>query len=169
MNTTEITSRTLGYKELKTYWIALAFVAGNIILPQLCHLMPMGGLRWLPIYFFTLVASCRYGWKAGLITAILSPLVNSALFGMPPAAALPAILLKSTMLAAFGGIAAERSRNLSIWAIAAVVIGYQLFGTLGEWAMGDTLHDAFQDFRIGLPGILVQIIGGWAVVRYILK
>lgn len=83
---------SLTYGETKTYLFAALFIAGNILLPQLCHLAPLGGVRWLPIYFFTLVGACKYGWRVGLLTALLSPLINSALFGMPAAAALPPIL-----------------------------------------------------------------------------
>ena len=40
----------LGLKEVKTYLLAAAFVIGNMALPQLCHLIPQGGLIFLPIY-----------------------------------------------------------------------------------------------------------------------
>ena len=62
---------------------------GNISLPQIFHLIPQGGIIWLPIYFFTLVGAYKYGWKVGLLTAVLSPTVNSLLFGMPMLASLP--------------------------------------------------------------------------------
>ena len=75
----------LSYSQVKTYIFAALFIVGNIALPQLCHLMPQGGLIFLPIYFFTLIAAYKYGFAVGLTTAVLSPLVNSAIFGMPPA------------------------------------------------------------------------------------
>ena len=87
----EIKIYNYGLNELKTYLFVLLFVAGNIILPQLCHLIPDGGKMFLPIYFFTLVASYKYGVKVGLMTAVLSPIINSLLFGMPAFALLPAI------------------------------------------------------------------------------
>ena len=99
METTAVKLYSTGYREAKTYLAAALFVAGNIVLPQICHLVPQGGLRWLPIYFFTLVGAYKYGWRVGLLTAVLSPAVNSALFGMPAAAMLPVILLKSVLLA----------------------------------------------------------------------
>ena len=86
METTAVKLYSTGYREAKTYLAAALFVAGNIVLPQICHLVPQGGLRWLPIYFFTLVGAYKYGWRVGLLTAVLSPAVNSALFGMPAAA-----------------------------------------------------------------------------------
>ncbi|HBF05018.1 MAG TPA: ECF transporter S component, partial [Prevotella sp.] len=84
-----------GYNETKTYLLAVAFVIGNVALPQLFHTIPQGGMIWLPIYFFTLIGAFKYGWRVGLLTAIASPIVNHQLFGMPMAAALPAILTKS--------------------------------------------------------------------------
>ena len=62
METTAVKLYSTGYREAKTYLAAALFVAGNIVLPQICHLVPQGGLRWLPIYFFTLVGAYKYGW-----------------------------------------------------------------------------------------------------------
>ena len=93
MQTIRVSYRPLGFDEAKTYWMAGLFILGNIVLPQLCHLVPQGGLRWLPIYFFTLIGACKYGWRVGLLTAVVSPLLNTVLFGMPAVAGLPAILL----------------------------------------------------------------------------
>ena len=109
IQTTAVRLYTWGYAEAKTYLAALLFVLGNIVLPQLFHLVPQGGMTWLPIYFFTLVGAYKYGWRVGLLTAIFSPLVNSALFGMPPVGALPAILLKSVSHGS--GIVISDSRN----------------------------------------------------------
>ncbi len=89
---------SLPFGNVKTYLFALLFVAGNIALPQLCHLVPAGGPTLLPIYFFTLIAAYKYGFKVGLLTALLSPVINHLLFAMPAAAVLPAILIKSGLL-----------------------------------------------------------------------
>ena len=164
METTSVKLHSWGFSDAKTYLVAALFVAGNIALPQLCHLLPQGGVRWLPIYFFTLVAAYKYGWRAGLLTALASPLVNSALFGMPATSALPAIVLKSTVLALAAGFAAARFKRVSLLLIAAVVLTYQIVGTLGEWAMVGSFYAAVQDFRIGVPGMLLQIFGGRAVI-----
>ncbi len=157
MQATTVKLHSLGYEQAKTYWIAALFVAGNVLLPQLCHLVPQGGVRWLPIYFFTLIAAYKYGWRAGMLTAVASPLINSALFGMPAADTLPPILFKSSLLAVAAGLTAARCRRVSLPLLAAVVLGYQAIGTLGEWAMTGSLRAALQDFRIGLPGMSLQI------------
>ena len=160
---------TLGYSRVKTYVTALLFVAGNIVLPQLFHLVPQGGVTWLPIYFFTLVGAYKYGWKAGLLTAVLSPVINSLLFGMPTAAALPAILLKSACLAIVAGLTAARFHKASLLLLAAVVVAYQAIGFIGEWAITGSAYLAAQDLRMGIPGMLLQIFGGYTCINYIIR
>lgn len=169
MQTSSLKLYSLEYSNIKTYWVAALFILGNIALPQLCHLMPMGGVRWLPIYFFTLVGAYKYGWRVGVLTALVSPLLNSLLFGMPQVAALPAIMLKSTFLAGIAGYAAARFHKVSLLLLAGVVLAYQVLGTFDEWLMVDSFYAALQDFRIGLPGMLVQVFGGWAVINWLLR
>ena len=169
MQTTSVKLYSLEYSEAKTYLAAALFLAGNIVLPQLFHTIRLGGPTWLPIYFFTLVGAYKYGWRAGLLTALASPVANALLFGMPAAAALPAIVLKSVLLAGAAGYAAARFRRASLALLAAVVLFYQAAGTLGEWALTGSFHAAVQDFRIGLPGMLLQIFGGWAFISFIIR
>lgn len=133
METTTLKLYSLEYKEAKTYLMAALFIAGNIVFPQLCHTANMGGPTWLPIYLFTLVGAYKYGWRVGLLTAVASPFINSAWFGMPVPASLPAILLKSILFAGIAGYTAYRFQKVSIVLMPAVVLGYQLTGTLGNY------------------------------------
>ncbi len=157
------------YTDAKTYLVASLFVIGNIMLPQLFHTVNMGGTTWLPIYFFTLIGAYKYGWRVGLLTAILSPLLNSFIFGMPPIAVLPAILLKSVILAGVAGYTALRFNKISIPLMLTVVLIYQIIGTIGEWVLTGHLHTALQDFRIGIPGMLLQVFGGWLIIKYMIR
>lgn len=163
--TQTIALQSLGVREAKTYLMAAIFIAGNIVLPQLCHLIPQGGLIFLPIYFFTLVAAYQYGPAVGLLTAVLSPLVNSAVFGMPHAAMLPIILCKGALLAIAAAWAAHRLGRVSFWGVLLAVVFYQAIGTIAEWAMSGSLQQALQDIRLGWPGILLQVVGGYLVLR----
>ena len=144
---------SLSFSNVKTYLFALLFVVGNIALPQICHLVPAGGPTLLPIYFFTLIAAYKYGFKVGLLTAILSPVINHLLFGMPAAAVLPAILIKSGLLAGAAALAAHYVKNISLLALLGVVLSYQIVGTAFEWALSRDFLLAVQDFRLGIPGM----------------
>lgn len=160
---------SLNYSNVKTYLFALLFVAGNIVLPQLCHLVPAGGPTLLPIYFFTLIASYKYGFRVGLLTAVLSPVINHLLFAMPGAAVLPAILIKSSLLAGASALAAHYAKKVSLLAILLAVLAYQIVGTAFEWALVGNFFAAAQDFRMGIPGMLIQWLGGYALLKAIAK
>lgn len=169
MQTSSIKLYSLNYNDSKTYIAAALFILGNIALPQLCHLVPQGGMILLPIYFFTLIGAYKYGWKVGLMTAILSPVINHLLFGMPAAAVLTPILVKSTILALTAGYVASHTRKVSLALIAGVVLSYQLLGGAFEWAFTGSFAAAVQDFRLGVPGMLLQVIGGYLFIKHLLK
>lgn len=161
--TTNLYSLTL--KEYKSYLFATLFVAGNIALPQLCHLIPNGGLIILPIYFFTLVAAYKFGWRVGIMCGIASPLINNLLFGMPGAEMLSIIMVKSTILAIAASAIAQKTKSVSLALLTLAVLSYQIFGTLIEWAMVQDFYVAIQDFRLGLPGMALQVIGGYLILK----
>lgn len=157
----------LAYSNHKTYLYSALFVLGNVVVPQLCHLIPQGGLILLPIYFFTLIAAYKYGLTVGLTTAICSPLVNHLLFGMPAMAVLPILLIKSSLLAVFAAMIAKKLGKVTLLGVALAVAGYQLVGGMFEWPMTGSFSAAVQDIVLGYPGILVQIFLGYVVLKSI--
>ncbi len=166
---TSIKLYALKIVDIKSYFFASLFISGNILLPQLCHLIPMGGPILLPIYFFTLIAAYKYGFFTGLLTAVASPLINHALFGMPSTEMLTAILIKSILLAIAAAYMAHKSQNLKLQNLLFIILFYQGFGMLAEWAMTGSIYAALQDVRVGIPGILLQLVGGYLLLRFIDK
>jgi hypothetical protein len=167
--TTSFISLNLSVKEWRTWLFTTLFILGNLILPQLCHLIPNGGFMLLPIYFFTLIAAYKFGLKVGLLTAIFSPLINSLLFGMPIVALLPIILTKSALLAILAAAVARRSKSVSVLLLTLVVLGYQVLGGMIEGLVAQNLMAGVQDFRIGFHGLMIQILGGWMVLKAMAK
>ena len=88
---------------------------------------------------------------------------------MPQAAMLPVIMVKSMLLVAVAAAVAYKFRRLSLSLMLLTVVGYQLLGSLFEWAYTGSLAAALQDVCLGVPGLLLQIFGGYAFIRYILK
>lgn len=163
--TTTFHPLNLKWSDTHTYMFVFLFAGGNLLLPQLCHLIPSGGLIFLPVYFFTLIASYKFGFKAGLITAICSPLLNSLLTGMPPIVLLPVILLKSCLLAMAAAWVAGTFKKVSVLHLLLVVLAYQITGSLAEWGITQSFAKATQDITIGIPGMLIQIFGGWILLK----
>lgn len=152
----EYTSRAtaLTLDNWRTYLFATLFTAGNIALPQLCHLVPQGGLLFQPIYLFTLIAACRWGWRVALLTALVSPLLNTLWFGMPSVAILPVVLLKSVVLALGVSWAMMSKVRKPLLVAVLVIIGAQLLGAVAEWA----LLSSATTLWFCLPGVVLQIV-----------
>ena len=169
MNNTTVRLYSLPISDIRTYLFASLFVAGNIMLPQLCHLIPQGGFIFLPIYFFTLIGAYKYGWRVGLLTAVLSPIINSALFGMPAAAMLPIIITTSSLLAIIASLVARHRQAVTILSLVTVVLAYQVLGGIAEGLICGDMLAGVQDFRLGYPGMLLQVLGGYALLKYVLN
>ena len=69
---------SFNYSELRTYLWSMLFVACNILLPQVFHLVPQGGIVFAPLSLVILAGSYKLGWKTGLLAAVASPLGNRA-------------------------------------------------------------------------------------------
>ena len=122
------------YAEAKTYLWAMVFVACNLILPQVFHLIPQGGIIFAPLSFVILAGAYKFGWKTGLLAALASPLVNHAITGMPAWEVMPVMTLKLAVIALVAGLAAQRFKTISLPLIIAVVLVSMALGALGELA-----------------------------------
>ena len=52
---------TLNYDETKTYMWAAIFVACNLVLPQVFHLIPQGGIIFAPLSLVILAGAYKFG------------------------------------------------------------------------------------------------------------
>lgn len=145
----------------QTYLKSALFIAANIALPHLFHLIPGGGVMFLPIYFFTLIAAMRYGWQMALLTAVMSPLAGNALFGAPASHMLADMVLKGCMLSAVASLAAARFGK-ALWVCAASVVAAWTIVAVAELPFMGAAY-AFQDFVTGVPGMVMMALGCWIV------
>ena len=162
---TSVSLDLLNFGNYRTYLTALVMIACNLISPAMCHAFGLDGNVWLPIYFFTLVCAYKWGWRAGLLTALVSPVLNSLLFGLPAVAMAGIITIKLVLLAIVAAWVSRRCGSASVALLAAVVVFYQIFGTLADWAISGNFDLALSHIRTGIPGLLIQIFGGYAVLR----
>ena len=132
------------------------FVAANLALPHLFHLVPGGGIAFLPIYWFTLVGVMRYGLLMGISAAALSPLVGYLLFGAPASAMLPDMLLKGVLLCAAAALTVRLWGIGVLSAAAAIVVAWAVAG-LVEWPFAGAAY-AFQDFVTGAAGLILMSV-----------
>ena len=157
----------LNYDEAKTYLWTTIFVVCNMVLPQLFHLIPQGGIIFAPLSFVILVGAYKFGWKTGLLAAVLSPIVNHLVFGLPEMSVLPVMMLKLVVLALVAGLVAQRFKTVTLPLIIGVVLISLAIGCLGEFFITDGIQATIADFTIGWPGLLLQVFGSWLILKYV--
>jgi len=158
---------TLNYSEAKTYLWAMIFVACNLILPQVFHLIPQGGIIFAPLSLVILAGAYKFGWRTGLLAALLSPIVNHTITGMPAWNVLPVMVVKLMILAMIAGLTAEYFKKVSITLLVGVVLVSMAFGALGELLFTGGITASIQDVTVGWPGILLQVLGSWLILKYV--
>lgn len=151
--------RNLSFSDLRLYLFGAAFVIGNVVLPSFLHQFGMAGQVFLPLYFFSLVGGLAFGWRCGLLTGIMSPLVSFWLSGMPPVAILPFVVLKSALLGTIGGVAVTiRPARFPLLAAFVAIVAAQLVGTAALFLKFHNLKQSTLDLAVGYPGLLFQLI-----------
>ena len=165
---------SLGLRSPRLYIASLCLIAGNVILPALAHHIPGGGPALMPLFFFTLIAGWEFGLSCALLTALGSPLISFALTGMPRPSALMGVILSSIALGLLAAVFSTlfsttgRSRRGSAsWGVrlvslAAIVAMHQAL--LMGLALSNGLDPALKGLVMRLPGTLLQILGGCAVI-----
>ena len=157
----------LNYDEAKTYLWATVFVACNLVLPQLFHLIPQGGVIFSPLSLVILAGAYKFGWKTGLLAALASPLVNHLITGMPAWEVMPVMTMKLAVLAIVAGLAAQRFKTVSLPLLIGVILVSKIIEALGELAITGGIAATIADFTIGWPGLLLQVFGAWLILIYV--
>lgn len=158
---------TLTLDEARTYLWVLIFVGANLLLPQVFHLVPQGGIIFSPLSLVIMAGAYKLGWRVGLLAALASPLVNHLITGMPAMSVLPVMTLKLAVLALVAGFTAQHFRRATIPLLIGVVLLTELLGGLGELALMGGIDATIQDFTVGWPGMLLQIVGTYMIVKYL--
>ena len=164
---TNIRLYALNYDEVKTYMWAAIFVVCNLVLPQVFHLIPQGGIIFSPLSLVILAGAYKFGWKTGLLAALLSPTVNHLLTGMPAWSILPVMTMKLAVLALVAGLVAQRFKAVNLPLLIGVVLVCKAIEAVGELALTGGISATIADFTIGWPGLLLQVFGTWFILKYV--
>jgi len=128
------------------------------VLPLVAHLIPQGGIIFAPLSLVILAGAYKLGWKVALLAAVVSPLLNHYLTGMPAWGVLQVMMLKLVVLALAAGLTAQYFRKATLPLIVGVVLAAEIIGGIGEWALTGDIVATVSDFTIGWPGLLLQIV-----------
>ena len=143
-------------------------IALCVVLPQAFHAIPRAGAIYLPMHIPVLLCGLICGWPFGLLCGIAGPLLSSLFTGMPPAAALPSMIIECAVYGCASGLLMSivRTKNtyadLYISLIGAMLCGRIIAGILQAliFSAGSYSMAAWGTsyFVTALPGIIIQVV-----------
>lgn len=159
----------LTFKETKTYVITSILIIGSLILPQIFHLIPNGGPIFIPIFFFTLIGSYKYGIKVGILLSIFSPITNFFIFGMPPLSMLFELVIVSVVLSIIASYIALKTKRISLLGIFIAVTFAQIVALFTNMLLGYSIIESWNFFTTSIPGMAFQLFGGYFMLKLLAK
>ena len=162
----------LKYRDVRSYVLTAAFVSLAVLLPWVFHQFHLAGPTFLPMHIFVLMAGLLFGWRAGVIVGLLTPLASYAVSGMPVLSILPQILIELSAYGLIAGILREKYNLRAIWSLLGAMIGGRLALLLALLMIylvaGETYSPlgletspfvAFSSvIKQGWPGIVIQLV-----------
>lgn len=155
--------------DVKLLVLAALFLALGLVLPFLTGQIPEIGSMLCPMHIPVLLCGFFCGWPWGLAVGLITPVLRSLIFGMPPM--FPTAICMSFELAAYGlvsGLMYQRlpRRKVSVYAslLTAMVAGRLVWGVARFLCAGlDVTAFGLSAFWAGavttaIPGIIVQIL-----------
>ena len=114
---------TLKYNDIRSYVLTAIFVALAVLMPWVFHQFHLAGPTFLPMHIFVLIAGLLFGWRAGLIVGLLTPLTSYAISGMPVLRILPQIVIELSAYGFIAGILREKYNLRTIWSLLGAMTG----------------------------------------------
>ena len=156
-------------KNTKKLVLSALFMALGIILPFFTGQIPQVGSMLLPMHIPVLLCGFICGWQYGLAVGAVTPLLRSALFGMPPM--MPTAAAMAFELAVYGTVTGilynklpKKNGNIYVSLLGAMLEGRVVWGIvcIPLYGIGGNAF-SFQMFLAGafinaVPGILLQIV-----------
>ena len=153
---------------VKRSMITAVCVALTVVLPMAFHAVPNAGSVILPMHIPVLLCGLICGWPFGLACGLIGPLLSNLFTGMPPMAALPAMLVELAVYGLMAGLLMSCVRTRKVYAdlyislLVAMLAGRIVAGMARAliFAAGSYSMAAWTTsyFVTSFPGIAIQIV-----------
>ncbi len=157
-------------KKLQNLVLSAMFLGLGLVLPFFTGQIPQIGNMLLPMHLPVILCGFICGWKYGLVVGAITPVLRSAVFGMPPM--YPTAIAMAFELAAYGFLVGFLFKNARWQCLKSlyrclvismlggrVVWGIVMTVILGLGENGFTLTAFLTGaFLNAIPGIIVQLI-----------
>jgi len=162
----------LRYTDIRSYVFTLGFVLLAVLVPWVCHQFHLAGATFLPMHVFVLLAGVVFGWRAGLIVGLLTPLASYAVSGMPVLRILPQIVAELSAYGLVAGILHEKLKLRVIWSLVGAMISGRLALCLAVLSIYLIVGEIYSPLGLaanplsvvwavinqGWPGIVIQLV-----------
>ena len=162
----------LKYNDIRSYALTAVFVLAAVLVPWIFHQFHLAGPTFLPMHIFVLIGGLVFGWRAGLIIGLLTPLASYAVSGMPVLRLLPQIVIELSAYGLIAGILREKYNLRAIWALLGAMIGGRLALLLALLTIYFVAGESYSPLGLetnpfvafwsvieqGWPGIVVQMV-----------
>lgn len=156
-------------KQTKKLVLSAFLMALGIVLPFLTGQLQQIGNMLLPMHIPVLLCGFICGWQYGLAVGFITPILRSALFGMPPL--MPTAAAMAVELAVYGLVTGllyrklpKKTHYLYVSLLCAMIAGRVAWGIVGIPLYGMAGNGfSVQIFLSGallnaIPGIILQIV-----------
>lgn len=161
----------LRYTDIRSYALTLGFIVLDVAVPLVFHQFHLAGATFLPMHIFVLIAGLLFGWRAGLIVGLLTPIASYTVSGMPVLRILPQITIELAAYGLVAGILREKLNLRVIWSLLGAMIGGRLALSLGVIVVYLTIGRTYSPLGLeanpflvvwsvikqGWPGIVIQL------------
>lgn len=169
--------KVLKYTDIRSYAFTVVFISLAVATPWVFHQFYLAGPIFLPMHIFVLLAGLLFGWRAGLVVGLFTPLASYAISGMPTLAILPQIVIEISFYGLAAGILREKFNLRVIWSlIGAMIVGrLALLLTVSILCLGGVIYSPLSLYTgmgaevnplavlwsviwLGWPGIVIQLV-----------
>lgn len=176
--------KVLVYTNIRSYAFTAIFIASAVVTPWIFHHFYLAGPTFLPMHIFVLLAGLLFGWRAGLIVGLFTPLVSYGISGMPVLSLLPQIVVEISFYGLAAGMLRERFKLRVIWSLLGAMIagrlallfivtilslGGAVYSPLslysGAGAEVNPLAVLWSAVLLGWPGIIIQLVSIPLIVK----
>ena len=157
-------TRRFSVRTLTTTGLLLAV---GLLLPMVFHALfgEAGGRALLPMHYAVLLGGLLLGPVAGTFLGIATPLLSSAMTGMPPVAILPPMVVELAVYGLVAGLAHRRWKLAPLWSLCIAMVAGRVCLGLAVAVLGPSIGltaapvaYVVTSVVTGLPGIGVQLV-----------
>lgn len=161
----------LRYTDVRSYLLTGLFVLLSVMVPWVFHQFHLAGPTFLPMHIFVLMAGLLFGWRAGLIVGLFTPIASYAVSGMPALTILPQVIIELAAYGSMAGILRQIYNLRTEWSLLGAMIGGRIASLLTILAIYFLAGQSYSPLGLesnpfaafwstvsqGWPGILIQL------------